>query len=75
MILDARGGSMFSRTLFPIYVAAFLWGGLGLRDRRVRALLSASPKCGTCSGLTEDSSTRSGPPKKNDAKSTTYPCI
>lgn len=30
---------LFSHVLFPIYVAAFLWGGLWLRDRRVRALL------------------------------------
>jgi hypothetical protein len=31
---------LFSHVLFPIYVAALLWGGLWLRDRRVRALLS-----------------------------------
>ena len=30
---------LFSHTLFPIYVAALLWGGLYLRDPRVRALL------------------------------------
>ena len=30
---------LFSHTLFPIYVAALLWGGLYLRDARVRALL------------------------------------
>ena len=30
---------LVSHTLFPIYVAAFLWGGLYLRDARVRALL------------------------------------
>ena len=30
---------LFSHILFPIYVAAFLWGGLYLRDARVRALL------------------------------------
>ena len=29
----------FSHTLFPLYVGAFVWGGLMLRDRRVRALL------------------------------------
>jgi hypothetical protein len=28
-----------SHTLFPIYIAALLWGGLYLRDARVRALL------------------------------------
>ena len=30
---------LFSHTLFPTYVAAFLWGGLILRDARLRALL------------------------------------
>jgi hypothetical protein len=30
---------LFSHVLFPIYVAAFIWGGLYLRDPRVRALL------------------------------------
>ena len=30
---------LFSHILFPIYVAALLWGGLYLRDARVRALL------------------------------------
>jgi hypothetical protein len=30
---------LFSHTLFPIYVAVFLWGGLWLRDEKVRALL------------------------------------
>ena len=30
---------LFSHVLFPIYVAAFVWGGLYLRDARVRALL------------------------------------
>ena len=31
---------LFSHVLFPVYVAAFLWGGLYLRDERVRALMS-----------------------------------
>ena len=31
---------LFSHTLFPIYVAALIWGGLYLRDDRVRAMLS-----------------------------------
>ena len=31
---------LFSHTLFPTYVAALIWGGLYLRDRRVRALLA-----------------------------------
>ena len=30
---------LLSHVLFPIYVAAFIWGGLYLRDDRVRALL------------------------------------
>lgn len=30
---------LFTHTLFPIYVAALIWGGLYLRDPRVRALL------------------------------------
>jgi hypothetical protein len=33
------GNPLFTHQLFPIYVAALLWGGLYLRDRRVRALL------------------------------------
>lgn len=28
---------LFSHTLFPIYLALFIWAGLVLRDRRVRA--------------------------------------
>ena len=35
------GNPLFSHTLFPIYVAALLWIGLGLRDHRVRGLLRA----------------------------------
>lgn len=30
-----------THTLFPVYVAALIWGGLCLRDRRVRELLAA----------------------------------
>jgi len=30
---------LFSHVLFPVYVAALLWGGVWLRDARVRALL------------------------------------
>lgn len=30
---------LFSHILFPTYVAALIWGGLYLRDARVRALL------------------------------------
>jgi DoxX-like family len=32
------GDPLFSHVLFPVYVGALLWGGLWLRDRRVRAL-------------------------------------
>ena len=34
------GDPLPTHTLFPLYVAALLWGGLWLRDRRVRALLA-----------------------------------
>lgn len=38
--IQLRAGSpLFSQTLFPIYVAALVWGGLFLRDGRVRTLL------------------------------------
>jgi hypothetical protein len=33
------GNPMFSHTLFPIYVALLVWGGLYLREPRLRALL------------------------------------
>ena len=33
------GSPLFSHVLFPIYVAALLWGGLYLRETRLRALL------------------------------------
>ena len=33
---------LFSHVLFPTYVAALLWGGLYLRDARVRALLRST---------------------------------
>lgn len=32
------GNPWLTHVLFPIYVAALLWGGLWLRDRRVRGL-------------------------------------
>jgi hypothetical protein len=32
------GNPLLSHTLFPIYVALFVWGGLFLRDARLRAL-------------------------------------
>jgi hypothetical protein len=33
------GSPLFTHTLFPIYVAALIWGGLFLRDVRLRALV------------------------------------
>jgi len=33
------GDPMFSHTLFPIYLAMLIWGGLYLRDHRVRQIL------------------------------------
>ena len=33
------GNPLLSHTLFPIYVAVFVWGGLVLRDARLRAFL------------------------------------
>lgn len=33
------GSPLLTHTLFPIYVAALLWGGLFLREQRLRALL------------------------------------
>ncbi len=32
------GNPLFSHVLFPIYIAALFWVGLGLRDERVRAM-------------------------------------
>ncbi len=34
------GNPLFTHTLFPIYVAVFVWLGLYLRDHRTRALLA-----------------------------------
>jgi hypothetical protein len=33
------GNPLFTHTLFPIYVAMMIWGGLYLRDRRVGGLM------------------------------------
>jgi DoxX-like family len=33
------GDPLFSHVLFPVYVAALLWGGLWLRDGQLRAVL------------------------------------
>jgi hypothetical protein len=32
------GAPLFSNILFPVYVGLFIWGGLYLRDERLRAL-------------------------------------
>jgi hypothetical protein len=39
------GNPLFSHVLFPVYLGALLWGGLYLRDRRVRALLPLRTDC------------------------------
>lgn len=33
------GNPLFSHVLFPIYVGLFLWGGLWLRDARLRTMI------------------------------------
>jgi len=33
------GHPLFSHTLFPVYFAALVWGGLFLREARLRALI------------------------------------
>ena len=35
------GSPLLTHVLFPIYVAMFLWGGLWLRDQRLRRALAA----------------------------------
>lgn len=37
------GNPLASHVLFPVYVAAFLWGGLALRNPRVLAVLMGAP--------------------------------
>jgi hypothetical protein len=34
------GDPIFSHVLFPVYVAVLIWGGLFLRDERLRALIA-----------------------------------
>lgn len=36
------GSPLFSHTLFGVYLGVFMWVALGLRDARLRALLTAS---------------------------------
>ncbi len=38
------GHPLLTHTLFPLYIAALLWGGLYLRDERVRAALRPAPR-------------------------------
>ncbi len=33
------GNSLFGEILFPVYMGVFLWGGIYLRDARLRALI------------------------------------
>jgi hypothetical protein len=33
------GNPLFSHTLFPVYIALLIWGGLFLREDRLRALI------------------------------------
>jgi hypothetical protein len=35
------GNPLFSHVLFPTYIAALIWGGLYLRDARVRSIFSS----------------------------------
>jgi DoxX-like family len=37
------GNPLATHVLFPVYVAAFLWGGLALRSPRVLAVLKGEP--------------------------------
>jgi hypothetical protein len=52
---------LFSHTLFPVYVAALVWGGLVLRNARLRAALFAS------------SSEKGTAPSPRDATASTAP--
>jgi len=36
------GDPLFSHVLFPVYVAALLWGGLCMRDPRLRAVVKGA---------------------------------
>ena len=36
------GDPLFTHILFPVYVAALLWGGLALRDPRLRSVLKGT---------------------------------
>jgi DoxX-like family len=43
------GNPLFTHVLFPTYLAAFLWGGLVLRDVRLRAFLPFAPRTSAAS--------------------------
>ena len=36
------GDPLFTHVLFPVYVGVMVWGGLFLRDNRLRALISSN---------------------------------
>ena len=38
------GSPLFTHTLFPVYVAALVWGGLLLRQPRLRAIVFLQSK-------------------------------
>jgi hypothetical protein len=38
---NVRAGSGWFETLFPIFFAVLVWGGLGLRDRRLQSMLTS----------------------------------
>ena len=40
------GDPLFSHTLFGVWLGLFLWGGLWLRDARLRTLMPISPAAG-----------------------------
>jgi len=45
------GNPLFSHILFSLYLAAFMWGGLWLRDARVRSLLPISRRSAHAEGV------------------------
>lgn len=46
--IHLRAGSpVFSEALFPVYVGILLWGGLYLREPRLRALIPLAPASAT----------------------------
>ena len=45
------GDPLFSHVLFGVYVGVMMWGGLWLREERVRAILPLARANYSCSGL------------------------